>query len=296
MKKRRLGGLIFIDFHIYINYNIIMQSVFARAKVNLALNVVGRDGPKHLLDGIYACCDLGDTVTVSARKDKEIRVSYEGREGVFERDTSVLTARLLQESYMTTGADIMICKRIPEKRGLGGSSADAAGVARAFEAEFGLGKIDASVLLSVGSDVPFQYVGGCARVSGKGEKISPQKLPRLYLALLLPPKGVSTAECFALYDRVGGETGDIDALTETLKRKEPPVFKNALERAATILAPEIGVGRKILEDAGFACGMTGSGSALFGAEYDESIFREKLKRVILPRGFTLTETMTEAEL
>lgn len=273
-----------------------MQSVFARAKVNLALNVIGREGPKHTLDGIYACCALGDTVTVSARKDKEIRVSYEGREGLFDRDTSYAMARLLQESYTTAGADIMICKRIPEKRGLGGSSADAAGVARAFGAEFGLGEINAKSLLSVGSDVPFQYAGGCARVRGQGEEISPLRLPRLYLALLLPPKGVSTAECFALYDRVGGESGDIDALTETLAQKKTPVFKNALERAATLLVPEIGVGRKVLEDAGFACGMTGSGSALFGAEYDESIFREKLKRVILPRGFTLTETMTEAEL
>ena len=36
--------------------------------------------------------------------------------------------------------------------------------------------------------------------------------------------------------------------------------------------------------------------ALFGAEYDEYSFREKLKRVILPEGFILTETMTEAEL
>lgn len=273
-----------------------MQSVFARAKVNLALNVIGREGPKHSLDGLYACCALGDTVTVSARKDQEIRVAYEGRKSPYDRDTSYTMACLLQKSYRTNGADIMICKRIPEKRGLGGSSADAAGIARAFEAEFGLGGIDPLTLLSVGSDVPFQYAGGCARVRGQGEDVNALSLPRLYLALLLPPKGVSTAECFALYDRVGGESGDIDALAATLRQKKTPVFFNALERAATMLVPEIGEGRKMLEDAGFACGMTGSGSALFGAEYDENTFREKLTRIILPKGFTITETMTEAEL
>ena len=273
-----------------------MQSIRAKAKVNLALNVSGKEGSRHLLDGIYVCCDLCDEIAFSARTDGEINVSYEGREGLYERDTSYLAARLLQEAYDAPGADIVIRKRIPEKRGLGGSSADAAGVARAFSREFGLGDIDPKLLLSIGSDVPFQYAGGCARVRGQGETIEPIRLPKMYLALVLPPKGVSTAECFATFDRCGGASGDADALAEDLLNKKSPVFFNALERAATALVPEIAIGRKALEDAGFACGMTGSGSALFGAEYDEYSFREKLKRVILPEGFILTETMTEAEL
>ncbi len=273
-----------------------MQSINARAKVNLALNVRGKEGSRHLLDGIYACCDLCDEIVLSARADKEIRVLYEGREGLYEKDTSYAMARLLQETFHTPGADIFIRKHIPEKRGLGGSSADAAGVARAFLGEFGLDEIDPKLLLSIGSDVPFQYAGGCARVRGEGELIKSVPLPRIYLAVVIPPRGVSTAECFFTFDRMGGTSGDVDALTEDLLNEKEPVFFNALERAATALVPEIVVGRKTLEKAGFACGMTGSGSALFGAEYDEKIFRQKLKKVALPQGFTLIETRTEAVL
>ena len=152
------------------------------------------------------------------------------------------------------------------------------------------------MLVELGSDVPFQYEGGFARVKGKGESIKTLFLPKVYLAILYPPKGVSTAECFSLYDRVGGEAGDVDELIESLSKKRKPVFFNALEKAATMLVEEIGTCRKVLEEAGFNCGMTGSGSAMFGIEYEERDFRKKLKEVIVPEGFTLTETVTEANI
>ena len=283
----------FVDLLFGLHYNVIMQSINARAKINFALNVVGREEKMHLLDGLYATCRLGDKITLSARSDKEVTVRYVGRDGMYEKDSAYFAAKLLQKEYGTPGVDIVIEKNIAELRGLGGSSADAAGVSVAFSREFGLGKIDEKLLLKMGSDVPFQYEGGYAEVSGKGEKITKVALPKMHVVLLCPPEGVSTAECFSLYDRVGGENGDIGRFIESLKNKRTPVFFNALERAATKLVSGIGDCRKILENAGFDCGMTGSGSAMFGIEYEERDFRKKMKKVIVPAGYTLTETVTE---
>ncbi len=272
-----------------------MRTVRVGAKVNLALNVLGKEGKMHLLSGLYLSCALSDIITLSARMDDKISVSYVGGGG-YENDSAYRMAQLLCRRYATPGVDIIIEKNIPESRGLGGSSADAAGVARAFSEEFSTGEIEDELLLSVGSDVPFQYRGGCALVSGRGEKIQSVSLPKLYLAILCPPKGVSTADCFSLYDTVGGENGDVESLISGLCRREKVLFFNALERAACALVEEIGKGKEILQNAGFVCGMTGSGSALFGVEYDEGIYREKLKKVALPEGYILLETTTEGNL
>ena len=284
-----------VDLFGGLHYNVIMQSFVAGAKINLALNVLGQEKGMHLLDGIYVTCRFGDEISLAARTDDEISVRYVSGER-YEKDAAFLMAKRLQRRYGTPGMDVVIQKHIPEMRGLGGSSADAAGVAVAFRKEFGFSHIDEGLLLEGGSDVPFQYVGGFARVTGRGEKISPLDIPGLYVALLCPPRGVSTAECFALYDTVGGDRGDVEELIRQVKNKEEPTFFNGLERAATILVEEIGRGKRILEDAGFRCGMTGSGSALFAVEYDERVFREKLKKVIVPQGYTLTKTVTEGEL
>ncbi len=250
----------------------------------------------HLLSGVYVCCTLKDTITLSARGDGDITLRYVGRDGIYPKDTAYLMAKRLQERYKTPGVDIVIEKRIPEKCGLGGSSADAAGVARAFSEEFSLGKIDGDILLSVGSDVPFQYEGGAAVVEGLGDRIKKIDLPAMHLAILCPSEGVSTAECFRFFDEIGGDGGDVEALIRSLQQKKPPVFFNALERAARTLVPDVERGKEILTAAGFYCGMTGSGSALFGMEYDEGIFREKMNKVIVPEGFTLLTAMTEANL
>ncbi len=267
----------------------------AHAKINLCLDVSDKTDALHRLKGVYATCSLADKVTVIKRSDREIRVGYKGKEGLYPNDSALRAARLMQETFDLGGVDVFVEKGIPEKAGLGGSSADAAAVCRAMEKIFDV-EADKELLLRLGSDVPFQHEGGLCLVSGRGEKIVKGAWQPLLFCLLVPDGGVSTKECFDLFDRTGGENGDAEAFFSSLQKGALPRPFNALARAATTLNPDMEIGLGILKKAGFACGVTGSGSAVFGVEREEESFRKKLKSVCLPeKGFSLLTAVAVKE-
>lgn len=245
-------------------YNIIMKStvgdaaiIEARAKINLCLNITGVSGGMHLIDTVIAPIGLCDTVTVKV--SDTIRVAYtDGRR--YQNDTALKAAKLICGAYGLKGADILIEKRIPEGAGMGGSSADAAGVARGIREVYGLPDIPASILIRIGSDVPAMYAGRPVRVRGSGEEVTPVEIKRYMGAVVIPDYGISTAEAYATYDRIGGDKADIDGF---LKGDSPAA--NALQRAALTIKPELEVLLKILKEAGFSQAvMTGSGSGFIG--------------------------------
>ena len=140
--------------------------VEAEAKLNLCLAIKGTDGNRHIIDSIFVPAGIKDIIYVE--KSEKTSVSYtDGRK--YERDTAAAVAEAVSRRYGTGGARILIEKRIPEGAGLGGSSADAGAVARALDALYRIGGIDPRLLVSIGSDVPYFYFGGAARVSGTGE-------------------------------------------------------------------------------------------------------------------------------
>lgn len=249
----------------------------AYAKLNLCLAVTGVKGGRHLLDSVFVPAPIFDEIY--AEKADELVIEYtDGR--VYERDTAVLAGRAVIDEYKAGGARIVIKKNVPEGAGLGGSSADAGAVARVLKELYSLPEIDENVLLSVGSDVPYFYRGGDARVSGTGEKVEKIELPPIYTVVVVPPGRVNTGECYRKYDEIGGESGDADAFIERLKKGENPQPFNALARAAVMLNESTGEALKLVKRAGFAGGITGSGSAAFGMETDKAKFAFNLKKLI----------------
>jgi len=240
-------------FHNYLS----SVTVETRAKVNLALNITGVKGNLHLIDTVIVPIGLADTVKVSP--SDEFSVCYhDGRS--YLNDTAYKTAELLSKTYKTSAVSVNIVKRIPEGKGLGGSSADAAGVARAMQKLFNLPQISSELLLEVGSDVPAMYLDRPLRVRGRGELVKAVVLPRFYGILLLPLYSVNTREVYALYDKIGGEKADIDGF---LTGKSPAT--NALERAALVLEPKMNYLKEILTASGTEeVIMTGSGSGWIG--------------------------------
>lgn len=249
----------------------------ARAKLNLCLKITGRAGNKHELDTLIVPVGLADTVIME--KSADVTIRYEGKEGLFDNDTVKKTVELLQSRYFDGGVGITIIKNIPEKAGVGGSSADAAAVARGLERLYGF-TVAPELLAEIGSDVPAMYLDAPCRMRGTGKDTEPLLVPEgMKYALVIPERGVSTAECFRLYDIIGGENPDVEEIVARLKKKEYFAPKNALEKSATELAPEIGTAISALREAGFCAGMTGSGSGAFGYEYDAEAFDKKLKRL-----------------
>ena len=231
-----------------------------------------------MLDSVVATIDLADEITVSARTDGAVYIAMDGGEAVeYEKNTAVRAARLFSQKFATGGADIFVRKNIPFAAGLGGSSADAAGVLRAMCALYGVALGDVMPLADgVGSDVRYLLTGGYARMCGRGNEVRPIKsgLSPEFL-IIVPPRGVSTAECYARYDRMPENrrgfsdraalalaSGDIELLCAS--------FYNALYNPARSLCPEV---EQALQDAlsldPLGAAMTGSGSAVFAAFPDK---------------------------
>lgn len=256
------------------------MEIEARAKINLFLKITGRRENMHVLDTVMTPIDLFDTVIIKRTFDDEARVYYDGKESAYPSDTALKAARLIRKRYNLGGVRIDITKRIPEGAGLGGSSADAAAVARGMEALFNYGKTDISILTEIGSDVYPMYFGETVRVKGIGDEVTPLKIARKpKFILCVSKKGVSTEKCYGLYDIIGGEDGEANEIVEALKNGESFIPCNDLYPAAVKLNPEVRLMREALEKMGFTAGMTGSGCGVFGYDYDEEAFEIKAERL-----------------
>jgi len=248
----------------------------ARAKINLCLNVTGKEGDKHALDTIIFPVGLSDEVVME--KSPSFLLTYDGKVSPYDDDVVVRAVNLLK-SYFDGGIKVDIKKRIPEKAGIGGSSADAAAVVKGLETLYGF-TVDGEVLERIGSDVPAMYFGSPCRMVGTGKTVLPVDAPEtIRFVLVTGATGVSTKNCFDLYDKIGGERGDVEDVLKKLSSGEYFTPVNALERSAKTLSPEIGEVLTAVKKSGFYGGMTGSGSGVFGYEYSETAFSENLAKL-----------------
>lgn len=242
------------------------------AKVNLSLNITGRAGGYHLLDSVFASVGMYNTVTAIRCASKRVEIGFSDKSVDPELNRARMAADIIVKRYGCPGAKISVVNNIPSGRGLGSSSADAAGVILALNRLFKLTDDEnelAKIAAAVGSDTPFMLRGGFARVTGRGEKIcyfsggTDKKI-----AVASPLSAVSTAECFKRFDERGdvGLVADTDALIEALKNGGDftPFIGNALYPAAVSLNPDVAETYKSIASAGGKPVMTGSGSACLG--------------------------------
>ena len=255
------------------------------AKINTALAVTGRDeNGFHLIDTVMCRFPLYDRVRVSAREDDEVTVAYaDGRS--YARDNTLRAALALKNEFGLGGFDVFVEKGIPSGVGIGGSSADAAGVAKCLNAIFGTDYSD-EFLLTLGADVPFQYSEfTAARARGRGEKLEPVDIGEIFITLAWGNARSSTASVFAAYDFTGGIGGDAGSYLED------GIPFNELETAAVSVTPEILEARRALSEAGFdKISMTGSGCGYIGVtadgEENERLFRAA-REIALKRGLNI---------
>lgn len=248
----------------------------AYAKVNLLLDVIAkREDGYHELEGIMQSVSICDELRISRAEEIEVisTIPLPGNN----------TCRRAAEAFLGRsglGARIEVEKRIPSEAGLGGASADAAAVLRGLNALYRGTELERgedelfSLGLSVGADVPFCLMGGCAIARGVGERLSPICGLRMPLLIVRGPRGVSTGKLFSSLG-VGREPMSRlreNALSDALRAIEArdmsslaAHIENALQGPAMGVAPEIGeyCARMLACGASGAC-MTGSGAAVFG--------------------------------
>lgn len=247
--------------------------VKAYAKLNLTLSVLGLSGGYHALESLVCSVDLFDLIDIKARTDNLVTVEMHGRgkDLPIERNNAVAAARGFIKEFATCGVDIVIHKNIPVGAGLGGSSADAAGVICGMSRLFKKGdKAQLKALADrYGSDTGYMLTGGYARLEGRGDIVTPINCKtRLNFLLLVPEGGVSTAQCFSLYDSSPeapqSSQNAIQALISGDRRALANCLCNALYAPATRLNGNIITAFEELSALSpLAVNMTGSGSGVY---------------------------------
>ena len=171
----------------------------AHAKINLFLDVLyKRPDGYHEIETVFQSIGLSDEIILK-KLPKDIKIKCEHPQvPLDESNLAYRTAKLLFESSeLSAGVEITIKKRIPISAGLGGGSADAAGVLVGLNQLFELGYEREQLMqlgAKLGADVPFCILGGTALGQGIGEILTPlPPIGRTWLVLVNPGFMVSTA-------------------------------------------------------------------------------------------------------
>lgn len=257
-------------------YNAVMESVRVKsyAKLNLTLSITGSAEGFHTIDSLVTSVDLYDLIALKKRSDKLVTVTMHGcgSECIpYESNNAVKAARNFIDAYGTYGVDITVYKNIPIGAGLGGSSADAAGVLNGLEKLYGTRDPAGKKLLAdrTGSDTRYMLSGGYARLTGRGNEVTPTESGlRLDFLLLAPEAGISSAQCYKAYDETGGVGGDArKALSALLSGDGEELAKslfNDLAPAAKKLSSDVEAAfDELAAFAPSAVNMTGSGSGVY---------------------------------
>lgn len=256
-----------------------MLTLCAPAKVNLVLEVLGKDDDYHRIFSIVQSIDLCDVINFEP--DDEVR--FECNEPSLKCDNLVTRAvDLLKESTKCDlGARIELRKHIPWAVGLGGGSSDAAATLLALNELWGLGLSHSELVdlgFKLGSDVPFFIHKGTALVESKGEKVRPlPALPSSSFVLLVPPLPKVAGKTKQMYGnlRVADFTRGqfIQAALSSLGRGEkldPDLIFNVFEKIAFALFPGLDRYRQAMQEAGARrVHLAGSGPCLFVFFWDK---------------------------
>lgn len=247
------------------------------AKLNLFLGILSRrpDG-FHEIESVMHTIDLCDTLRVERTDGSEIRFLTSGRPCPSNSQNLVIRAA---ESFFSEvderfGLQVFLEKKIPLGAGLGGGSADAAGMFLALNhlSQRRLSRSRLSELgAELGSDVPFFFTGGTALATGRGEKIEPITAGadrRFFFVLLYPGVEVPTARVYGSLSL--DLTYSQNALTrfmQTLAESSAGgvlAFHNALETPLHEEYPQLAdLQERVSVATGHRFHVTGSGSAMF---------------------------------
>jgi len=244
---------------------IITRKAYAKINYHLAITGIREDG-YHLLDTWMQTVSLFDELTLEEAEDLILQTDlFPGPRNLAYRAAALLQAHASIEK----GARITLKKHIPAGAGLGGGSADAAAVLWGLNELWGL-KLSLPSLIplaaKLGADVPFALVGGLARCRGVGEILEPSTgLTPYPMLLVFPGEGVSTVECYRVFDQLGlPSCGSLELPEIGQEKTFFTQLGNDLEAPALQLMPELSHLRQDLEETHpIACSMTGSGAAYF---------------------------------
>ena len=247
-----------------------VSPVKSYAKINLALNVIGKLASLHKIESIVKFIKLHDLITIKEINSKNHKISFIGNfsKNINKNNTVNKLFTILDEQKLLNNKkfQIKIKKNIPQEAGLGGGSMNAANIL-SFLIKKKFIKLNQKKILeitnSIGSDVilginPISTVLSSKNIIKKFSKSS-----KFHTLLVRPNFGCSTKKIYSGIKKYtkpmfNNPNKNMFSLKFLLKQE------NALEKVAFSKYPKLKVIKSFLENLNkpLFVRMTGSGSVL----------------------------------
>jgi 4-diphosphocytidyl-2-C-methyl-D-erythritol kinase len=183
-----------------------LLKTFAKLNLSLKVNPPRPDG-LHPIKSIFQSISLHDDIQVSCTPNKkEFTLTCSNPNIPTDNQNLVTKISRFFANQLSCGLSIHIEKNIPCGAGLGGGSANAAGMLRILNQLIKSPYTTEDLMkigLNYGADIPFFLVGGTATVTGIGEIITPiqNNKPKQYYLLIYPNIFSNTKEIYDLFDK-----------------------------------------------------------------------------------------------
>jgi 4-diphosphocytidyl-2-C-methyl-D-erythritol kinase len=251
----------------------------APAKINLGLSILGRlANGYHQVKTIYTQISLFDLIEIDELKGEKIEIECDMKEVLIDEKNLVFQAveELRKAGRMRKGVRIKLEKKIPIGSGLGGGSADAAGVLRGLNKFWKLGlSIEEMMEMAkkLGADVGYQLVGGVKlEIQGGGQAGEFEdlgELPECFMVVGVPEIKISSQQAYARVDYSKTGKNDLGLLVKAIKsrnlKKIAESLHNDFEEFGLEDYPEVKEIKKLMmEEGALGSLMSGKGSGVFG--------------------------------
>ncbi len=176
----------------------------SHAKINLALNITGKNKSLHKIESIISFLDLHDVILINEYKSFKHQISFYGKfsNKISKKNTVEKLFQILDEKNLLKGKKfkVRIKKNIPQEAGLGGGSMNAANVLN-YLINKKLIKLSLKKIQNICSSIGFDVILGinfssCVLLSNN--KIKKFNSCSKYFALLVKPNsGCSTKKIYS---------------------------------------------------------------------------------------------------
>ena len=246
------------------------NKIKSHAKINLALNVLGKTSHLHKIESIVSFVDLHDVIMIKRTNSKNHKITFSGKfsKNIGKKNTVSDLLEILEKKNLLSHKKfkIIINKNIPNKAGLGGGSMNAATILGYFIKKkiVNINKkkvIEISKL--VGSDVILGLNPINSIITSRDKIRSFKKCKKFYLLIVKPNFGCSTKDIYSKvmkFDKIKinkpvKSMFDLDYLKK---------MNNSLEQIALFKYPKLRSIKSYLESLPnqVFVRMTGSGSGL----------------------------------
>tara|TARA_B100001057_G_scaffold366506_1_gene369843 strand:+ start:3472 stop:4317 length:846 start_codon:yes stop_codon:yes gene_type:complete len=176
----------------------------SHAKLNLALNVVGKNSALHRIETIVVFSSLHDRIFINQIKSKSHKISFFGKfsKNIRKVNTVSKLLKILDKKELLRNKkfQIKINKKIPSKSGLGGGSMNAANILKYFVKKKII-RINKKEIIKIsnliGSDVVLGIKSTNSVLNSQNKIKYFNKCKKFYMLIVKPDFGCSTKEIYS---------------------------------------------------------------------------------------------------